>query len=83
MPTSVTKRYWPLWTLFLSKTPRKGGFLTPRGVIWDRRQMYTILNECVLVCVCVGLPLQYKNTPFGIAILKTSQMFYDGTHHFF
>ena len=89
MPTSVTKRSWSLWTLFLSKTARKGGGrgLTPRGVIWDGRKMYTILSECVLVCVCVcvcvWLPLQYKNTPFGMAILKTSQMFYDGTHHMF
>ena len=38
---------------------------------------------CVCVCVCVWLTLQYKNTPFGMAILKTSQMFYDGTHHIF
>ena len=28
-----------------------GGGLTPRGVIWDRSKMYTILSVCWGVCV--------------------------------
>ena len=73
---------------FKNPQKRRGeGFNTQRSDMGWKENVYhtqwVCVRVCVCVCVCVWLPLQYKNTPFGMAILKTSQMFYDGTHHIF